>query len=36
MGESVGLIPCCFTSTEAMRLIRDGEPRTFTQFLNLS
>ena len=31
-------VQCCFTSTETMRLIRDGEPRTatstFTQLLS--
>ena len=25
-----GLFQCCFTSTETIRLIRDGEPRTAT------
>ena len=31
-------VQCCFTSTETVRTIRDGEPRTststFTQFLS--
>ena len=27
---STFLIHCCFTSTETMRLIRDGEPRMAT------
>ena len=31
-------VPCCFTSTETIRLIKDGEPRTatstFTQLLS--
>ena len=26
----VFFFPCCFTSTETMRLIRDGEPSTAT------
>ena len=33
----VVVVECCFTSTETIRLIRDGSPRTatsiFTQFL---
>ena len=37
---SVDVVPCCFTSAETIRLIKDGEPRTatstFTQFLSSS
>ena len=36
--QCVCMVQCCFTSTETIRLIRDGEPRTdtstFTQLLN--
>ena len=35
--SSLFVSACCFTTTETIRLIRDGEPRTatstFTQFL---
>ena len=40
MGKSNGVdtVQCCFTSTEIVRTIRDGEPgtatSTFTQFLS--
>ena len=36
--QCVSMVHCCFTSTESIRLIKDGEPRTatstFTQLLN--
>ena len=36
--QCVNMVQCCFTSTETVRLIRDGEPRTdtstFTQILS--
>ena len=36
--QCVSLVQCCFTSTETIRLIRDGDPRTatstFTQLLS--
>ena len=36
--QRVCMVQCCFTSTETIRLIRDGEPRTatstFTQLLS--
>ena len=36
--QCVSMVECCFTSTETVRLIRDGEPRTptstLTQLLN--